>query len=84
MSSDIEKIRVEVVDDDVITIPVEEYSLLVDHNTRLSIIREQVKKSIDNHERYRLISDEILLAVLELLDYEPKKKEDSEPEEKDE
>lgn len=84
MSSDIEKIHVEVVEDDVVTIPVEEYSLLVDHDTRLSIIREQVKKSIDDHESYRLCSDEFLLAVLDLLDYEPRKKENQESEEKDE
>ena len=83
MSSDNEKICVKVVEDNDVTIPVEEYSLLVDHDTRLEIIREQAKKSIDNND-YKLCSDEFLMAVLDLLDYKPKKKEEPEPEEKDE
>lgn len=84
MSSDIENIRVEVVENDVVTIPVEEYSMLIDHDTRLVIIREQVKKSIDDHENYRLCSNEFLLAVLDLLGYKPKEETVQNPEEKDE
>lgn len=84
MSSDIENIRVEVVKNDVVTIPVEEYSMLIDHDTRLMIIREQVKKSIDNYENYRLCSNEFLLAVLDLLGYKPKEETVQNPEKKDE
>lgn len=82
MSSDYEKIAVQVVQDGMITIPIEDYNLLLEHDTRLMILRDQVMHAIDTND-YTLCSDTFLQAVIGLLGYKPTKDEQK-PEDKDE
>ena len=65
-----EKIIVELVDESTVSIPVKEYAMLVDHDTRLSIIRENVKQQIDNESPYISISSDYILSILDLLIYQ--------------
>ena len=51
-------------------ISVDEYALLVDHDTRISIIREALKSQIDEHVSYPSLKSEFLLHVLDLGDYQ--------------
>ena len=82
MSADYEKIAVQVVQDGMITIPIEDYNLLLEHDTRLTILRDQVKNAIDTND-YKLCSDTFLHAMVGLLGYKPAK-EDQNSEDKDE
>ena len=53
-----------------VNISVDEYALLVDHDTRISIIREALKSQIDEHVSYPSLKSEFLLHVLDLGDYQ--------------
>ena len=81
MNSDNTKITVQIVEDGMITVPIADYNLLLDHDTRLQVIREKAMHAIDAGE-YTLCSDTFLRAALGLLNYTKPSK--PEAEDKDE
>lgn len=68
MRPDCEKAIVQVVENDMITISIEEYRRLLDHDTRFKILRAKVKNAIDKGE-YSACSEIFLRTLLNLLDY---------------
>ena len=79
MSSDNSNVTVQIVENGMITIPIEDYNLLLEHDTRLQILRDKVEHSIDT-DQPMLCTEMFLRALLGLLDYEAVKKPKAEAE----